>query len=49
LDGIEHKIDPGAPANDINIFEENEKHPNKFKTLPSTLKDAIEALKKMMS
>lgn len=46
LDGIEHKIDPGAPANDINIFEENEKHPNKFKTLPSTLKDAIEALKK---
>ena len=46
LDGIERKIDPGAPANDINIFEENEKHPNKFKTLPSTLKDAIEALKK---
>lgn len=46
LDGIENKIDPGAPANDVNIFEENEKNPGKFKTLPSTLKEAIEALKK---
>ncbi len=45
LDGIENKIDPGEPANEINIFEENEKHPDKFKTLPSTLKEAITALK----
>jgi len=46
LDGISNKIDPGEPANEINIFEENENFPHKFKTLPSTLKEAIEALKK---
>jgi glutamine synthetase len=46
LDGIKNKIDPGEPANEINIFEENEKFPGKYKTLPSTLKEAIEALKK---
>jgi len=46
LDGINNKIDPGEPANEVNIFEENEKFPNKFRTLPATLKEAIEALKK---
>jgi len=46
LDGINNKIDPGDPANEVNIFEENEKFPNKFRTLPATLKEAIEALKK---
>ncbi|BAL80760.1 glutamine synthetase family protein [Caldisericum exile] len=46
LDGIENKIEPGDAANDINIFEENLRYPGKFKTLPSTLKEAIEALKK---
>ncbi|MCI4462687.1 MAG: type I glutamate--ammonia ligase [Caldisericum sp.] len=46
LDGISNKIDPGEPANEVNIFEENEKFPNKFRTLPATLKEAIEALKK---
>ncbi|MFU2157475.1 glutamine synthetase family protein [Caldisericum sp. AR60] len=46
LDGIENSIEPGEPANEINIFEENSRNPHKFKTLPSTLKEAIEALKK---
>lgn len=46
LDGINNKIDPGKPANEVNIFEENEKFPNKFRTLPATLKEAIDALKK---
>ncbi len=47
LDGIKNKMTPPAPANGINIFElsEEEKIKRGFRTLPSTLKDAIEALK----
>jgi len=48
LDGIKNKIMPPAPANGINIYEltESEKRRKKIDTLPSTLKEAIEALKK---
>jgi glutamine synthetase len=48
LDGIKNKIMPPAPANGINIYEltESEKRRKKIDTLPSTLKEAVEALKK---
>jgi glutamine synthetase len=48
LDGIKNKITPPAPVNGINIYEltESEKRRKKIDTLPSTLKEAIEALKK---
>ncbi|NCO28800.1 MAG: type I glutamate--ammonia ligase [Caldiserica bacterium CG02_land_8_20_14_3_00_36_38] len=48
LDGIKNKITPPARVNGINIYEltESEKRRKKIDTLPSTLKEAIEALKK---
>lgn len=48
LDGIKNKIIPPAPVNGINIYEltESEKRRKKIDMLPSTLKKAIEALKK---
>lgn len=48
LDGIKNKITPPAPVNGINIYEltESEKRRKKIDMLPSTLKEAIEALKK---
>jgi glutamine synthetase len=48
LDGIKNKITPPTPVNGINIYEltESEKRRKKIDMLPSTLKEAIEALKK---
>lgn len=48
VDGIKNKILPPEPVNGINIFElsHEEKLRRGIRTLPSTLKDAIEALKK---
>ncbi len=48
LDGIKNKIMPPKPVNQINIFElsEEEKKQLSIDTLPATLKEAIEELKK---
>ncbi len=48
LDGIKNKIIPPEPANGINIYELTNKEKRKMGigTLPSTLKEAIEELKK---
>ncbi|MGC8721191.1 MAG: glutamine synthetase family protein [Caldisericaceae bacterium] len=48
LDGIANKMEAPIPANGINIFELSEKEKAKFgiRTLPGTLKDAVNALKK---
>lgn len=48
LDGIRNKIEPPSPVNGINIFELDEEHKKKYeiRTLPGTLKNALEALKK---
>ncbi len=48
LDGIKNKILPPKPVNQINIFElsEDEKRSLSIDTLPSTLKEAIDELKK---
>jgi glutamine synthetase len=45
LDGIANKIDPGAPF-DENIYDFEPKKLKKFKTVPSSLEDALDALEK---
>jgi len=48
LDGIKKEMEAPTPVNGINIFELSEKEKRKYKirTLPGTLKEAINALKK---
>jgi len=48
LDGLKNKIEPPKPANNINIYKlsNEEKVAMNIDTLPSTLKEAIEELKK---
>ncbi len=48
LDGIKNKMEPVEPTNGINIYElrEDEKRKLGIRTLPPTLKEAIEELKK---
>jgi glutamine synthetase len=45
LDGIQNKIDPGAPC-DKNLYELPEKEASKIRTVPKSLEEAINALEK---
>ncbi|MDO8642618.1 MAG: type I glutamate--ammonia ligase [Candidatus Woesearchaeota archaeon] len=44
LDGVKNKIDPGEPT-DVNLYELEGEAAAKIKSVPSSLKDALEALK----
>lgn len=43
MDGIKNKIDPGEPTN-INLYEASEEETKHVKRVPSTLKEAVDAL-----
>ena len=44
LDGIKNKIDPGAPVDDVNLFELLPEELRNYPALPGSLEDALTAL-----